>query len=227
MAETTHATLLALCADLQEAGIWLTFNAANALVVGPTETVKKAPKLLARVREHKTHLVQLLEDSLAHDVFGTKADDPRFEREVCPDCQQTCLIVLQPRRLGVHRLPGTSEMCPGSDRAQTATAETIMQAFLHDRCEHRPQALLSWISIKGALESWCLERTFFLPPRPFIIAWLDKHFVRHGDDDRPLWQGLTLNLPEWGFDDPEPEPAQPVLLDTPPAPPRRKGVLRA
>jgi len=97
-----------------------------------------------------------------------------------------------------------------------------MQTFLDDRCTPRRGVVLSWYALRGALEAWCLERTFFLPPRPFLLAWLDAHFPRHGDDERPMWEGLTLTLREWGLDeatDGEP-PAVTVM-------PRTKTVLRA
>jgi hypothetical protein len=51
------------------------------------------------------------------------------------------------------------------------------------------------------------------------MQWLDAHFDRHGDEQKPGWSGLTLTLREWGLDDeprPPVEPAQP-----------RKAVLRA
>lgn len=200
----THRTdLLILCDALHKAGIWLSLTDTDALIVGPTALVTKHPQLLQGVRDHKQALIQLLEDSLAHSVFGDRVNDSRFEREVCPDCQQQCLIVLGPRRLGVHRTADGKTTCPGSDRAQAQAAELIMQAFIDDRCLARPGAVLSWYSIRGALETWCLELTFLLPPRPFVLAWLDAHFTRHGnDDERPMWQGLTLTLAEWGLDDP-------------------------
>jgi hypothetical protein len=208
--DATHADLLTLCHTLQDKGLWLSLGADDALTLGPTALVKQHPALLAQVRTHKQALLHLLEDTLAQGVFGAHAHDPRFERETCPDCGQPCLVVLAPRRLGVHRLPGNKTVCPGSDRAQQAAVDTIMQAFLDDRCVARRLATLSWISLRGALTTWCLERTFFLPPRPFVLAWLDAHFDRHGDDTYPSWAGLTLTLREWGLDDdPTPAPASP------------------
>lgn len=223
MPVTERTELLTLCADLQQVGIWLTFNEAQALIVGPPQVVHKHPALLARIREHKAAIVHLLEDSLAHGLFGTQAADPRFEREVCPECQQQCLVILGPRRLGVHRLPDTKTVCPGSDRAQQTTTETLMLAFLADRCLARAGATLSWYALRGALEGWCAERALLLPPRPFVFAWLDRHWTRHGDEDQPCWDGFTLTLREWGLDD-EPPPAQPELR-APRKP--RKAVFKA
>lgn len=208
-----HTNLLTLCDALQKAGIWLSLNGENALIAGPTQLVQRHPKLLEGLRQHKGAIVQLLEESLAHGLFGEQADDSRFERETCPECQQACLVVLAPRRIGVHRLPDGQTVCSGSDRAQYAAVEVIMQTFLDDRCLPRPSAVLSWYAIRGALEAWCLERTFFLPPRPFVLQWLDKHFTRHGDDERPMWQGLTLTLSEWGLED-EPSPTLPTVQAT-------------
>lgn len=212
--------LLTLCSQLHDAGIWLSLNAEDALIVGPTALVKSHPELLADVRTHKPALLSLLQDCLAHGMYGREEDDPRFAREACPDCGQMCLVVTPPRRIGVHRIPTGVATCPGSDRAQQVTADTIMSSFIADRCTDRRMSLITWYSLRGALEAWCLERSMLLPPRPFLIAWLDAHYTRHGDIATPSWEGLTLTLLEWGLDDGPPPPPPPVK-------PREKLTLTA
>jgi hypothetical protein len=223
MSTPHHTDLLTLCDALQSAGIWLSFNGDDSLVVGPTALVQQHPTLLEGVRAHKAALLRLLEDSLAHSLFGEKNDDARFEREDCPDCHQPCLIVLGPRRLGVHRVPDGKSVCPGSDRAQTITADVILGPFVADRCVVRAESSLSWYAIRGALEGWCAERSFLLPPRPFVFAWFDTHFSRQGTEDCPAWVGLTLTLPEWGLDD-EPVAIAPPAVVLPQS--RKKLVLK-
>lgn len=219
MSTDSHQTLLMLCQDLSTAGIWLSLTAEDTLIVGPTKVVHGHPALLARVRTHKAALMRLLEDSLAHGVFGEKADDARFEREQCPDCGQDCLIVLSPRRLGVHRMPSGKEVCPGSNQAQYMAATTILEAFVGDRCLQRKGAVLSWHSLRGALETWCLARGFFLPPRAFVLACLDHLYARVEKGDVPMWGGLTLTLDEWGLE----ETPAPVAAPAP----VRKRLLKA
>lgn len=219
MSLAEHEALLTLCHDLSAAGIWLSLTAEDALIVGPTALVKKHPALLASVRTHKAALMRLLEDSLAHGVFGEKSDDARFEREQCPDCGQECLVVLSPRRLGVHRMPSGKEVCPGSNRAQQSATTTILEAFAMDRCIQRKGAVLSWHSLKGALEAWCLARGFSLPPRVFVLACLDQLYARVEKGDVPMWAGLTLTLEEWGIE----EHAGPVAITASP----KKRLLKA
>jgi hypothetical protein len=96
-----------------------------------------------------------------------------------------------------------------------------MQAFVQDRCLPRRLALLSWYALRGALEAWCLQRSLFLPPRPFVIEWLDRHFDRRSDEANPCWVGLILTLEEWGLED-SPDAAQQPLAFKP-----RKPILRA
>lgn len=217
MSNDQHQALLTLCHNLSTAGIWLSLTEEDALIVGPTALVQAHPALLASVRTHKPALLALLQDSLAHEIFGTKDTDPRFEREACPDCGQDCLIVLSPRRLGVHRMPSGTEVCPGSDRAQQSATSTLLEAFTADRCLRRPGVLLSWYSLRGALEAWCLARGFFLPPRSFVLAWLDQTYTRiQHQSDVPMWEGLTLTLEEWGMEDntPAPQRLPPVTKKT-------------
>ena len=196
--------LLALCAALQTAGVWLYLNEAGALIAGPQHLLQRSPLLLDGLRLHKAHITRLLEDSLAHELFGVKHDDARFEREACPECQRSCYVITAPRRLEVHRLPDHQTVCPGSERAQALTADTLMQAFVTDRCVPRRLAVLTWTAVRGALEAWSRERGFLLPPRAYCIAWLDTHYGRLGaSEEYPRWQGLQLTLEEWGLDEGE------------------------
>src|SRR5512145_2982150 len=176
-------TLLDLCHELQEAGIWLYLDTDDALIAGPPSLLQHHPVLLDRLRAQKSALVRLLQDCLVTDVFCAGREDPRFAREICPECQRSCLILQPPRRLEAHRLPDGQTVCPGSERAQHATAQTIMQAFIVDRCVQRPQSVLTWYGLRGALTAWCRDRGWLLPPRPYITSWLDSHYTRLGDNE--------------------------------------------
>jgi hypothetical protein len=190
--------LLALCHDLQAAGIWLYVTGEGALTAGPPALVHRHPALLQRLRAHKAAILRLLEECLAQQIFGDAHDDPRFEQEVCPACQRACYIIQPPRRLEVHRTPDNRAVCPGSDRAQQGCTDTIMQAFVADRCEARRMAVLTWYGLRGALETWCHRRGWLLPPRPYIVAWLDTHYTRvEQSEDLPRWAGLALIIEEW------------------------------
>ncbi len=195
--------LLQLCADLQTAGVWLYLHeGTGALIAGPQHLLQRQPDLLHGLRVHKAHITRLLEDSLAHGLFGVKYDDPRFEREACPECQRSCYVITAPRRLEVHRLPDHTTVCPGSERAQALTADILMSAFVADRCVPRRLAVLTWTALRGALEAWSRERGFLLPPRGYCTAWLDTHYGRLGaSEEYPRWQGLQLTLEEWGLEE--------------------------
>jgi hypothetical protein len=193
----TRDALLTLCHDLEAVGIWLYLQNDTTLIAGPPELVRRRPDLLQQLRVHKAALVRLLEDCLAVDTCGTNADDTRFARELCPDCQQSCYVIYPPRRLAVHRTPDNQAVCPGSERAQVAVAQTVLTAFITDRCVQRPSSVLTWYSLRGALQAWCVQRGWLLPPRPALLAWLDAHYKQLGDADLPRWAGLTLTIEEW------------------------------
>lgn len=144
--------LLTLCTQLHDAGIWLSLDSDNALLVGPTALVKKHPALLTAIRERKQELLRLLEDCCTHDLYGARADDPRFAKEECPECHEQYPIILSPRRLEPHRLPGGTQVCPGSERAQKDAAGLILATFIDDRCLERQSAIVSWYALRGALE---------------------------------------------------------------------------
>lgn len=203
-----HEALLQLCADLLAAGIYLTLQDGKMLA-GPTRLVHQHRSLLEGLRTHKKTLQMLLEDSLAYQLFGTAQDDKRFETDVCPDCQQTVHVVTPPRRLEVHRTVENTAVCPGSDRAQQACAAQLLDAFLDDRAVPRRMAVLTWTSFEGAFSSWSLERGWLRPPKPYIMAELDRRFERMGTDEhRPMWQGLTLTQEQWFGEDEVRPPAQ-------------------
>src|SRR5262249_878920 len=104
----------------------------------------------------------------------------------------------EPRRLAMHRTADGTTVCPGAIRAQEAVAHTLMQRFIAERCVPRPGAILTWMALRGALEGWALEHSLFLPPRPYLLAWMDRHYTRVSSDDTyPRWQGLTFTLQEW------------------------------
>ena len=202
-----HEVLLQLCADLHKAGIYLSLSATGTLIAGPTIQVKKHPRLLDGIRAHKQHLLHLIEDSLAYQLFGTNQDDRRFETETCADCQQAVHVVTPPRRLAVHRLPHTEDVCPGSARAQHACALQLLDAFLDDCAVPRHSAALTWTALNGAFSAWSLRLGWLRPPRPYLIQAMDARFprLRDTDEERPIWSGLTLKLEEWyGEDEPRP-----------------------
>jgi hypothetical protein len=206
MSTDQHTALLALCHNLEQAGIWLYLNDQGGLIAGPTALVGTHPQLLHELRQHKEAIIRLLEDSLEHALFGQHRDDPRFTRDTCPDCHQDVYVITSPRRLAVHRLAGNT-VCPGSNRAQSSAADHIMTAFVMDRCHRNAQVVSTWHGLRGALEAWCLQREFFLPPRPFLLAWLDEHFTRLAtNEDIPRWRGLGLKLEEWLGEDDETQP---------------------
>lgn len=219
-----HDRLRQLCHELQAAGIWLYLHEAGTLIAGPPELVHRSPALLQRLREHKPALLRLLEDCLAVEIFGAEATDPRFARETCPDCQRLCYVIHPPRRLEAHRLPDGQTRCPGSERAQQACAQTIMQAFVLDCCVQRPTSSLTWYGVRGALTAWCHRRGWLLPPRPYLLAWLDQHYQRLGqpEEEPPRWAGFTLTVQEWFGEDELPSAVAPGA----PAQ-QRKPVLRA
>ena len=195
---TSREALLTLCHDLETAGIWLYLQDDTTLIAGPPELVRRSPGLLAGLRTRKAAIMRLLQDSLAVDIFGTEADDPRFVREVCPDCQRSCLIIHPPRRLEVHRLPDGVTLCPGSERAQQACAQTLLTAFITDCCLERRMSVLTWYGLRGALQAWCQRHGWLLPPRTYVLAWMHTHYPSHGREaDRPAWSGLTLRAEEW------------------------------
>jgi hypothetical protein len=194
--------LLTLCHDLQAAGIWLSLTESGELTAGPTALVHRHPDVLQQLRQHKAAILHLLEDCLAREIFGESSDDARFAHEVCPECQQSCYVIQSPRRLEVHRTVDNTAVCPGSERAQQACADTIMQAFIADRCVPRRMAVLTWHGLRGALEAWCHQRGWLLPPRPYIVAWLDSHYTRVDQSEAlPRWAGLALTMEEWLGDD--------------------------
>lgn len=194
----TRDTLLTLCHALEAAGIWVYLQPESTLIAGPPDLVHRHPALLAGLRTHKAAIMRLLEDCLAVDIFGTEADDPRFTREDCPECQRSCLIIHPPRRLEVHRLPDGVTLCPGAERAQQACVQTILTAFMTDCCVERRMSVLTWYGLRGALQAWCQRRGWLLPPRPYVMAWMSQHYPCHGqEDDRPAWSGLTLRAEEW------------------------------
>ena len=195
---TSREALLTLCHDLETAGVWLYLQDDTTLIAGPPELVRRSPELLTRLRLHKDAIMRLLQDSLAVEIFGTEADDPRFVHEVCPDCQRSCVIIYPPRRLEVHRLPDGMTLCPGSERAQQACAQTILTAFITDCCLERRMSVLTWYGLRGALQAWCQRHGWLLPPRTYVIGWMNSHYPSHGREaDRPAWGGLTLRLEEW------------------------------
>ena len=207
-APSAHEALLLLCADLLAAGIYLTLQDGKMLA-GPTRLVHQHRSLLEGLRTHKKTLQMLLEDSLAYQLFGTNQDDKRFETEACHECKQTVHVVTPPRRLEVHRTKDNTAVCPGSDRAQQACAAELVAAFLDDRAVPRRMAVLTWTSFEGAFSTWSLERGWLRPPKPYLMAELDKRFERMGtDEQRPMWQGLTLTQEQWFGEDEVRPPAQ-------------------
>jgi len=210
MSEPTGATL-AVCHQLAEAGLWLKLKGDDGLSVGPTALVQEHPRLLEKVRVQKTALLALLRESLAYQALGATPDTPgHFELETCPDCQQPSFVVTAPRRLAVHRTVDGSAVCPGAIRAQEDVAHLLLQRYIVERCVQRPGAVLSWMALRGGMEGWAREQSLLLPPRQYLIAWMDTHYDRMGKDETyPSWRGLSFTLEEWLGEEESPAAVQP------------------
>ena len=223
MPEYDGATL-AVCHQLAEAGLWLKLTGDEGLHVGPTALVNAHPHLLEKVRAHKAAILELLRESLAYQVLGT-ADGTagHFELEPCPECQQPSFVVTAPRRLAVHRTPDGLAVCPGAVQAQETVTHALVQRYIVERCIQRPGSVLSWMALRGGIEGWAREQSLLLPPRPYVIAWMDAHYARMGNDETyPSWRGISFTVEEWLGED-EDTPAGADTSDSP----RPKRVLRA
>jgi hypothetical protein len=207
MSDPTGATL-AVCHQLAEAGLWLKLKGDDGLSVGPTALVQEHPRLLEKVRAQKTALLALLRESLAYQTLGTTPDTPgHFELETCPVCQQPSFVVTAPRRLAVHRTVDGSAVCPGAIRAQEEAAHLVVQHYIAQRCVQRPGSVLSWMALRGGIEGWAREQSLLLPPRQYLIAWMDAHYERMGKDETyPSWKGLTFTVEEWFGEEEDPSP---------------------
>jgi hypothetical protein len=207
MIELTGATL-AVCHQLAEAGLWLKLTSDEGLSVGPTALVREHPQLFEKVRAQKAALLALLRESLAYQTLGTSPDAPgHFELETCPDCQRPSVVVTAPRRLAVHRTVDGAAVCPGAVRAQEEAAHLLLQRYIVERCVQRPGAVLSWMALRGGIEGWAREQGLLLPPRQYLIAWMDAHYTRMGKDETyPNWQGLTFTVAEWFGEEEVPSP---------------------
>ena len=195
---TVHDEALAVCKALGQAGIWLELHPeTQGLVLGPTVTVQAHPELLQQVREQKTRIIQVLQETLAYEVVTTPTSG-RFQVETCPACQHPSFVVLAPRRLAVHRSADGHAVCPGAIAAQEAVAQTLMPRFITERCVSRPGSILTWMALRGGIEGWAREQGWLLPPRPYLLAWMDAHYTRFSQDEvYASWQGLTFALREW------------------------------
>ena len=206
MLDTEYAAPLALCQALQAAGLWLTLRDPDALVVGPTSIARQHPDLLEQIRTHKPVLLAMLRETLAYDVLGAHpGTEGHFVTEVCDECHQSCWVITPPRRLALHRTVDGTVVCPGAVWAQEAIAHQLLSAFITTRCVQRDRSIVTWLSLRGALMSWASEQGVLLPPRPYLLTWLDQHYARMGTDAAyPSWQGLTFSVWEWLGDDETP-----------------------
>jgi hypothetical protein len=209
-----------LCYALAEAHIWIELHPeTQALIIGPTERVQAHPELLHRVRAQKHEILAALQETLAYEGLGTP-DAGRFQTEICSGCQQLAFVVLAPKRLALHRTPDGKAVCPAAMAAQQAVAQTLLTRYIAQRCVPRPGAVLTWMALRGGLEGWAREQGWLLPPRPYLITWMDGHYTRVSTDAAyPSWAGLTFTLEQWLGDD---EPAPKATSDQP-----RRTVLKA
>jgi hypothetical protein len=207
---------IALCHQLAQADIWIELHPeTQTLLLGPTARVQAYPALLRAAKTHKALLLETLQQTLACEVVSTP-EAGRFQVETCPTCQQTTFVILAPRRLAVHRTVDGTAVCPGAAQAQEAVAETLMTRFITQRCLPRPGASLTWMALRGALEGWAREQGWLLPPRPYLLAWMDAHYTRLSPDPvYASWQGLTFTLEEWfGEEEAVPVAAPPARRST-------------
>jgi hypothetical protein len=75
---------------------------------------------------------------------------------------------------------------------QPTPVDTLLHAFVAERCTRTPGGLLAWAALRPVLLAWCLDHAYVVPQRPVVLAWFDAHFPRGGDDARPLWAGVTV-----------------------------------
>jgi hypothetical protein len=211
---------ITVCQALAEAHIWIELHPeTQALIIGPTERVQAHPALLQQVREQKLHILAALQEALASEVVDAPTTG-RFETTICSGCQQLAFLILAPKRLAMHRTQDGAAVCPAAIEAQQAVAQTLMTRYITQRCVQRPGSVLTWMALRGGLEGWAREQGWLLPPRPYLIAWLDAHYKRVSKDEAyPSWAGLTFTLEEWFGDA---EDSTPVTSDQP-----QRLVLRA
>jgi hypothetical protein len=197
-----------LCYALAQQGIWIELHPeTQALIIGPTERVQTHPDLLQQVRAQKQHILEALQETLAYEGVGT-SDAGRFQTEIYPGCQQPAFVIVAPKRLAIHRTQDGKAVCPAAIEAQQAVATTLMTRYVTQRCVQRPGSVLTWMALRGGLEGWAREQGWLLPPRPYLIAWMDAHYTRVSKDEAyPSWAGLTFTLAEWFGDDEDPTPA--------------------
>src|SRR5215510_6759066 len=122
-----------LCKALARAGIWIELHPeTQTLVLGPTAHVQAHPALLQQVREQKSLILEVLQETLAYEVVASP-NTGRFEVETCAVCQQPSFVVTAPRRLAVHRTTHGQGVCPGAVAAQETVAQTLMSRFIAER----------------------------------------------------------------------------------------------
>jgi hypothetical protein len=197
-----------ICYALAQEGIWIELHPeTQTLIIGPTERVQAHPELLQHVREQKAQILEALQEALAYQTLA-RPDTGRFEVDTCLVCHQLAFVILAPRRLAIHRTPDGTAVCPGAMMAQAEVAETLMTRYITQRCVPRPGPLLTWMALRGGLEGWSREQGWLLPPRPYLIAWMDAHYKRVSHDEAyPSWASLTFTLEEWFGADEDPPPA--------------------
>lgn len=201
-----HAAALAVCHALAAKGIMIQLvPEEGTLILSPVHLVEQHPALLQEVRAHKPAILAAMLDCLVMGVLDTPGSG-RLVTERCPVCEQPTFVVSPPRRLGVHRTQDGRHECPGSVQEQERVTRTLMGAFMQECLIKRPGSIVSWMALRGCLEPWACVKGLLLPPRPYILAWLDGAFTRTGKDETyPSWAGVTFQLKEWGLED---EPAE-------------------
>jgi hypothetical protein len=221
--ESMVTEALAVCKALADAGIWVELHPeTQTLVLGPTARVQAQPELLQQVRAQKSCILEALQEALAYEVVSVPGAG-RFQVETCATCQQSVFVIASPLRLAVHRTPNGDAVCPGAIRAQEVVTQALMSSFIAERCVQRPGAVLTWMALRGAVEGWAREHECLLPPRPYLIAWMDAHYKRLSHDEvYASWYGLTFTLQEWFGDD-----DVPALVVPPTRALRPKTVLKA
>ena len=200
--------ILGLLHRLSEAGLWLQRREDGSLIIGPTRLVQQHQNLIAEVRPHKEAISRLIEEQLVDSLFGEADNDPRFETDVCPECQQTVYVSAptdgentSTRRLGVHRLADDRTVCRGGGLAATVGVAELVDAFLTDRAVLKPSALTTWRSLWAALQARCYERQMLPLPAPQAVqAVLNERFTPSPTATDAAWGGLMLLQQEWRGD---------------------------
>jgi hypothetical protein len=199
---------------LTAAGLWIARKAdGSGWQIGPKALMDQHPDLVAEARAQKTGLCALIESHPATALFTLPDDPAHGETEACAACGQTVYVIAgdngQGKRLGAHRLPDGRTVCTKSlvpVKPPVPQAVALLERFIAERCEPRPQALLTWYGFRGALMGYCLRHHLTMPQEDEIRAYMLAHYplppgIRKHQGE--AFAGLVMKVSEWLGDDKE------------------------